>query len=203
MISVGLCGPQEVGKSTLAKNLVKHHGFLRISMAGTLKDAICAAYGCTRIDCDDPDFKRSSVVWAWTEAANQSVAAQFGIGAGDLWRVSGQYAGRIYDTPREALQQIGTDILRAYQHDIHLTAAKKALSQATTNVVCDDVRFPNELALFAQTYWLVRSGHTPKEVAHASDCAITESDCRGRYSLGADRLENAHLFNLEVRRNLK
>lgn len=85
-----------------------------------------------------------------------------------------------YLTPRYILQQLGTDVMRSWNEDIHV----KMFDQSTADVksfVCDDARFPNELEYIknrgAEVVWLHRPTLGEKVDMHASEVSIGQSDC--------------------------
>lgn len=53
------------------------------------------------------------------------------------------FLGRAIKTPRELLQYVGTDVMRAHVPDYHLLACFTGMDFSKDNVICD-VRFPNE-----------------------------------------------------------
>lgn len=120
---VGLCGFKDSGKSTVAKHLVDNYGFVEITMAKPLKDITSIIYGFDRDmlegDTEEKRHLRETI-------------------RDPIW-------GR---TGREALQYLGTDVIRTY-HDtetwvkIAMREVKKIVSSGKS-VVISDLRFINE-----------------------------------------------------------
>lgn len=125
---IGLCGFQGSGKDTVADVLCANHSYVRISFAGILKDVCAAIFGWDREMLEG----RTAEARAEREVVDEWWAKRLGMP---------------YFTPREALQQIGTQIFRRYFHaDIWLAALEKRIGDYE-NVVITDCRFPNEIAL--------------------------------------------------------
>jgi len=123
---IGICGLIGHGKDTAAGFLIEE-GFHRISFAGVLKDACANVFGWDRILLEG----NTSESRVWREAV-------------DPW-----WAKRLdipNFTPRLALQQVGTDILRTHFHpDIWVAACERQIEMTDKNVVISDCRFFNEL----------------------------------------------------------
>jgi hypothetical protein len=123
---IGICGLIGHGKDTAAGFLIEE-GFHRISFAGVLKDACANVFGWDRILLEG----NTSESRVWREAV-------------DSW-----WAKRLdipNFTPRLALQQVGTDILRTHFHpDIWVAACERQIEMTDKNVVISDCRFFNEL----------------------------------------------------------
>lgn len=84
-------------------------------------------------------------------------------------------------TFRKLLQDLGTDVMRSWNKDIHVKLMDNALTDYKGKVVIDDARFPNELAfcrekLGADIVWLHRPSLVPDDF-HESETSIGESDC--------------------------
>lgn len=127
---IGVCGFIGSGKDTLSSYLVEHHGFVRLSFAGLLKDIVSVAFGWERklLEGDTKQsraFRDQTDVW-WSSKLNMP---QF--------------------TPRKALQLWGTDVIRkAFHDDFWIVALERQLLQYTqlgVHVVVSDCRFPNEV----------------------------------------------------------
>lgn len=58
-----------------------------------------------------------------------------------------KHVGKKLSTPRQILQYVGTDVLRAVDSDIHLKWAMKIAPKSDVYVVTD-IRFPNEFEFF-------------------------------------------------------
>ena len=123
---IGVCGFISSGKDTVADYLVGFHGFRRDSFAGSLKDAVSAVFGWDRelLEGRTPEARH------WREQP-------------DTW-----WSNRLgmIVTPRQVLQQWGTEVCRNnYHDDIWIAALESRLSRRTDHTVISDVRFPNEI----------------------------------------------------------
>ncbi len=82
-------------------------------------------------------------------------------------------------TPRQLLQEVGTDVLRAYDPNIWVHCLPYLVKAAITTII-DDVRFPNEVkaiqAAGGVVIYIKRSSLESTDV-HASENAITSADC--------------------------
>lgn len=56
---IGIYGRASVGKDTVADYLVKNHGYIKLSFAAPLKDAVAGLFGWPRESLDDPLFKQT------------------------------------------------------------------------------------------------------------------------------------------------
>ena len=123
---VGICGLIGHGKDTAAGFLIEE-GFERISFAGVLKDACANIFSWDRIllEGNTPESR------VWRETVDEWWAARLDIP---------------HFTPRFALQNVGTDVLRTHFHpDIWVAACERQVAMAEKSVVISDCRFFNEL----------------------------------------------------------
>lgn len=106
---IGLCGFQGSGKDTVGDILVKSHGFIRLSFASALKDAVAVLFGWNRdmLEGVTPESRqfREQVDEYWSEKL------------------------KIPDfTPRKALQMIGTELFRNHFHsNMWVSTSRKKL----------------------------------------------------------------------------
>lgn len=125
---IGVCGYIGSGKDTLADILIKERGYVKLSFASALKDAVAVIFGWDRemIEGATPESR------AWRESVDE------------WWSQRLNIPGL---TPRWILQHWGTDILRDKFHpDIWLASLeKKLLNSSYDKVVITDCRFPNEI----------------------------------------------------------
>ena len=126
---IGLSGFAGSGKSTVAELLVTN-GFRMFCFADALKDSLAIIFNWSRSLLEGDTIESRT----WRETT-------------DIWwsqRLS------IEDfTPRKAMQMIGTDLFRNQFHsDIWIASLeRKLISNANTNIVVPDCRFPNEIQL--------------------------------------------------------
>jgi len=122
---VGICGPINSGKDTVASVLCDEYNFLRVAFADSLKDF------CLRMF---PDLLDEETLWGPSEKRTPEC--------------------------RHLLQQLGTDVARAFDPDVWVkhTMKRIALLQSEgldalgrhnptkpgRSIVISDVRFPNE-----------------------------------------------------------
>jgi hypothetical protein len=123
---IGICGLIGHGKDTAAGFLIEE-GFARVSFAGVLKDACANIFHWDRIllEGNTPEsrvFRETIDPW-WAKRLD---IPNF--------------------TPRLALQQVGTDVMRKHFHpDIWVAACERQIEMTSKNVVISDCRFFNEL----------------------------------------------------------
>lgn len=146
---IGIQGLIGSGKDTIANYLVEQYGFKRIAFADKLKDILSVMFGWDRklIEGDTPASRlwRNQIDHWWASKLN------------------------IPDfTPRMALQQIGTDLIRNHFHsDFWIIQVEKELEQnPNTNFVVCDLRFENEIeSIRKQNATLIRVTRTEPEWA--------------------------------------
>jgi hypothetical protein len=151
------------GKDTAAQYLVDHHGFDRLSFAGSLKDAVASVFGWPRDMLEGlTDHSR-----AWREQV-------------DPWW--SQRLSIPHLTPRWVLQYWGTDVLRNHFHDdIWIASVEYRMINQAGNAVISDSRFPNELDLVRRhggLSVLVQRGPWPEWYQTAVEAARGDLVCQ-------------------------
>ena len=153
---VGVCGLIGSGKGTVADILVSEHGFVKISFADSLKDAVATVFGWQRPLLEgDTDESR-----AWRERI-------------DVW-----WAKRLdipHLTPRWVLQQWGTEVCRdSFHRDIWIASMERKIYEAKLTcaenfseprIVIPDTRFVNEVDMIQRLdgqVWWVRRNQEPQ-----------------------------------------
>lgn len=125
---IGLCGLIGSGKDTIADYLINSHGFGQHSFAASLKDTLAAVFGWDRTMLEG----RTDSSRAWREQVDPWWADRLGIP---------------HLTPRWAMQNLGTEVIREHFHqDIWTASVENKLRKIKDNVVISDCRFPNEVA---------------------------------------------------------
>lgn len=123
---IGVTGFIGSGKDTIADYLVTHHGFKRVSFAGSLKDAISAIFGWDR-EMVEGTTKSSR---EWREQKDEWWSERLGMEI----------------TPRHVLQYWGTEVCRnGFHQDIWVASVENKLRQAKDDIVITDCRFSNEV----------------------------------------------------------
>jgi len=170
-VIVGFHGKAFAGKSTAARHLVEHWGFHLEKMAGPLKD-ICRSFGLTdehlegslkESPCDLFTMARFDDLISCVRSALSSLRVAISEPIPALDNLPKRYveaslAGVLAEiarrgdkdggaSPRLVMQMIGTEWGRDLIHpdlwtDLWL---RRVAAQGGRNVVCDDVRFPNEV----------------------------------------------------------
>lgn len=143
---IGICGLIGSGKGTVADILSQEQGFVKISFADSLKDAVAAVFGWRRSLLEgDTDESR-----AWREEV-------------DVWWA--ERLGNPHLTPRWVLQKWGTEVCRdSFHNDIWIASIERKISELGQDAVIPDTRFPNEVDMIQRLggqVWRVRRGEDP------------------------------------------
>lgn len=136
---IAFSGRKSSGKTTLSNYLIDK-GFEKISFATELKNLVSKLYDFDIKDLSDTIKKESKleIPLIWNEKKANELSRLLDIDK----KLNSDFKN--FFTIRDALQYIGTDILRSYDKDFHVKSIKKYIS-ADKNYVLDDVRFINEL----------------------------------------------------------
>jgi len=158
---IGICGLIGSGKGTVAEYLEKEEGFVHLSFAEKLKDAVSEIFG----------WDRDMLEGATPESRVEREQV-------DKWWASRLDIPNL--SPRLALQLIGTEAMRGAFADNIWVAATERIVDAYEDVVISDVRFPNEIAMIKSKsdshMWQVWRDDPPRwwELAQAAPSAMKE-----------------------------
>lgn len=165
-IMIGLCSPvMGSGKTTVAEILVRKHGFIRLSVASTLK-------AMTRTFLEESGMNPYDVLELIADPELKEMP---------LKALNGK-------SPRYAMQTLGTEWGRnLFGEDFWINAAinkAKALMSQGYSVVFDDVRFTNEAEAIVANYGcmirVIRPGVKPTASDHPSEGQLDDYPCAYR-----------------------
>lgn len=145
--NIAIVGKMYAGKTTLANELVKAHGFERVMMAGPLKDLARRAYG--------EEIQKDKMYDVMVQGDGSYIADE-----------SRQRSGR------EILQGIGQSI-KVVDRDIWLKIFDHDTSSRSGRFVVDDVRFKFEADFLRNKGWYVVRVWTPLETRKARAFDLT------------------------------
>jgi len=164
---IGLSGYARSGKDTVGDYLVEHHGFVKVSFAQPMRDALYAMNPLVWVDD----------LGSWRV---QDIVDEFG------WD---GYKSSLYGQEiRELMQRLGTEVGRKmFGEDFWVLAAEGIMMNHLNDgksVVFTDVRFPNEAEMIegyfnGQTWRIERAGVVAAN-DHPSETAL---DTHGFYQL--------------------
>lgn len=171
MRDIALLGYSRSGKDTAGAHLVDTFGYVRVSFADPVRDALLAL---------DP------IVSAYTDQFgddHRDVSAET-VRLSEVVRSLGwERAKDAYPEVRDLLQRLGTDVVRKRVHDrAWIWQAGRGIGaawNARKHVVVTDVRFPNEADHLRDNgfrlVWVDRPGHGPTN-EHESEVALGPRD---------------------------
>jgi hypothetical protein len=146
MNMIGLVGFKGAGKDTVAMYLTELYGHQPIAFADPLKDCLCSIFGWER----DMLSGRTLASREWREQVDEWWAKKLGIP---------------HFTPRFAMQNFGTDVMRKSFHDqIWIINTERRILDARGPVVVTDGRFVNEIRMIRRlggVVYRVRRGAEP------------------------------------------
>jgi hypothetical protein len=132
----------KAGKTTLADQLVPM-GFTKASFADKLKQLVGDLYNLNKADLSDVKKKEQKldIPLKWNISTALKLSSMLGIPP-TIWEKNLEFW-----SIRDAMQIIGTEILRKYDNDFHVKELKKQITP-DQNWVIDDARFVNEHKMF-------------------------------------------------------
>lgn len=140
MRNIAFAGKACSGKTTAAEELVAWYGYQRVSLADPLR-RICACHQAA-----NQWLKVGLVLEDLLPGRTKTQIAQvFGQIMEEFWRIDCMAENA---KPRELLQAVGTDVLRAFDEDVWVDALLDTVLESHNSDVAfavDDVRFRNEL----------------------------------------------------------
>ena len=138
---IGLIGVAGSGKTTAANIIAEHFNpCLTVSFAGKLKRTCSKVFNVPLNDFEDRKAKEDLHEDRYILLSDiVNIFSEFGVDAHDTKLL--QMAGTRYNSNRELLQIVGTDILRAHDPDIHTKTIYPIDSMV---LLVPDVRFANE-----------------------------------------------------------
>lgn len=138
MIIIGLAGRKGAGKTELA-NVCKRQGFIVLRFAIALKKLVSELVGFEVNASQESKIKELNL--RLSEEQIQYIAKETNIKVEDVRETIGSIS---FNTVRDMLQIIGTDLIRKFNPDWHVNKLKELLVEGH-NYCIDDVRFPNEV----------------------------------------------------------
>lgn len=151
---IALCGRKESGKSTLGK-VCEDYGYKPISFAYPLKTLLCHLLNC------DIDYinahKTDELSYVFTDGQIQFISEFTNI---PVSYITSKLDNVTFPSIRYMMQFIGTEVIRAYDHNWHVNQIKAIINASDDLFYIDDVRFPNELemveSLGGYSWYIVR-----------------------------------------------
>jgi len=137
---ISITGRKGSGKTTLANELIKV-GFEKISFADKLKDLVCELYGWDRQKISDINYKEEILKEGAFYGEEESKKLAELIGDPSLPHTG----NRVFLSRRQALQYIGTEVLRKHKPNFHVESLVEKIVP-NKNYVIDDSRFKDEKA---------------------------------------------------------
>jgi hypothetical protein len=155
---LGLCGPAQAGKDTVADYLIFKHGWSgKISFARNLKDMCMQVFSLSEEDVNTQEGKKRifdtpkvftrhqlGAIMFWMSRTHSS----YQVSPTDHNIVKG-FIGRELSSPREVLQFVGTDVCRTLITTYHVDVVREAAEKDGSWIITD-VRFPNEAELISE-----------------------------------------------------
>ena len=143
---ISISGRKRAGKSTVAAYLCNERGFIKVSFADFLKNLVCYAFDIDRVYLEVVKDKKE-----FTLSLNdvlERIRKYCSISDDYNFHINEQI---IFSSYREALQYIGSEIIRKYDNNFHVKIMRKFLLENKDKNICvDDTRFPNELNMLKE-----------------------------------------------------
>jgi len=169
---IGIAGKLQSGKSTLARYLVDTKGFKQISFARKLKELTADLY----------DWDITQLYTSWKD---QPLETPVAFGQKERNKLAKMIGAKnpitpvdyVFKSGREALQFLGTEVIRDYNKNFHIEHLASTLGDTRYNhYVCDDLRFTNEFEFLKSkdAKLIYVASEQEKASDHVSENTLTE-----------------------------
>lgn len=150
-IIIGFAGRKRSGKTMMAKHLEEKYDATIVTIAQSLKE-LCA--NLLDLDVEKLNFYKDDVLLNYSPIEHLDIdkmIADLTYELGEVYErnirqdIEQGVLRHKFDTVRDMLQFIGTDIIRKYHDNWHVNKLIENINKSNSRiVVIDDVRFPNE-----------------------------------------------------------
>lgn len=142
---ISFAGRLGSGKGTLASHLKLHSGYEILTFATYLKRLLSLAYDLDISNFIDRNLKdrKFEIPIIHSYEHHQKICSIAKLNKKSWNKLFVQ--DKVLYSCRELLQYIGTDLLRTYDQNFHVNKTLESIDP-NKNYVCDDLRYPNELA---------------------------------------------------------
>lgn len=205
MTIIALSGRKQAGKDSAAEVLVKRHGFTRVALADPLRELCSRVFGLSYSDFADNDKKDSEINrimldYHHIDKIRDIVENEWGFAIDyDSREEMEEYYGTEFNTPREILQTVGTQLIRNnVRDDIWIVLAFAKMQQIGSKVVITDCRFPNEREAFKKagaTLCLIKRDSGNASESHESERSLGKEE---DYDVVFDNNATLHEFQSNV-----
>lgn len=194
---IGLAGVKGVGKTTWAKKRVScTPNSTRMSFADSLKDLICELLNITREELEVYKNKEHAMTRLQYNFNNWCAIISNRVGCDESFVLSKIKEKKLFNSIRDLLQWVGTDVIREFDSNWHVNALKTKIENSNAETIfVDDVRFPNEKKFIEELggfcFYLTRASITPNATdTHASENSLTVDMFPKGAVIEVDELEN-------------
>lgn len=173
---IGLAGTKGSGKTTIAKYLSDKYNYEEINFADPLKRALSQATEMDMHELKDEEFNEP---FSLSRPQVDTLCRNLFVGGENKDKVQKLLTTRYFNTKRELMQYVGTDVFRNSIHsDFWIRLFFHEIRDAK-KVVVPDVRFQNEKQLVHDFGGKVLYVDTKQstEDTHESEQKITKDDC--------------------------
>jgi hypothetical protein len=157
MSIISISGVSRSGKDSAAAVLVKQHGFTQIALADPLRELCSRVFRLPFSDFEDQSKKDSPLDsrivldFHHIDKIREIIEQEWGFSITYEAREGmEEYHGYRFETPRDILKLVGTNLVREYiRDDIWIVLAFNKIAKIQGHVVVSDVRMKNEREAFA------------------------------------------------------
>lgn len=185
---IGIAGRYRSGKTELAK-VCQEHGYEKLYFALPLKNICAELLGVTIDELNRMKDDGTDTGFVMNGKACHKISEKTDI---PLELVINAGLGLELPTVRSMLQFIGTDLIRRYNTDWHVSEIRKMIDPEK-DYVLDDVRFPNEKRMIESLggdVWFVVRPTLSNISYHKSETSLTWRDCWNKVIINDRTLED-------------
>jgi len=202
---VSLSGKANSGKDAFASVLVKEHGFTRIALADPIRELCSKVFRLPYSDFEDTKKKdapldsKITLDYHHVDKIREIVENDWGFAISyDAREKMESHYGTIFETPRDILKLVGTELIRQnVRDDIWIVLAFNKIAKIGGKVVVSDVRFLNEREAFAKAgaiMVLIKRPSTEDKEKHISE-NMGDDD---QYDVIFHNVEELHIYQNNV-----